>query len=93
VIAGGTYISPALAEELAQRLTAPERGASHEALSDREYQIMSALAAGKTVKEISFDLGLSVKTVSTYRTRLLSKLKLGTTAELIRYALREGLIE
>jgi two-component system invasion response regulator UvrY len=93
VIAGGTYVSPALAEELAHRLTEPELGASHEALSDREYQIMSALAAGKSVKEISFDLGLSVKTVSTYRTRLLRKLKLTTTAEPIRYALREGLVQ
>jgi DNA-binding NarL/FixJ family response regulator len=61
-------------------------------LSDREYQIMSSLASGKSVKEISFELGLSIKTVSTYRTRLLRKLKLGTTAELIRYALREGLV-
>lgn len=93
VLNGGTYVSPSLAEDLAQRLTEPDRAAAHEVLSDREYQIMSALAAGKTVKEISFDLGLSVKTVSTYRTRLLGKLKLGTTAELIRYALREGLVE
>lgn len=93
VLNGGTYISPSLAEDLAHRLMEPERAASHEVLSDREYQIMSALAAGKTVKEISFDLGLSVKTVSTYRTRLLGKLKLGTTAELIRYALREGLVQ
>lgn len=92
VISGGTYVSPALAEELAQRLADPVATASHEALSDREYQIMSALASGKSVKEVSFDLGLSVKTVSTYRTRLLRKLKLSTTAELIRYALREGLV-
>lgn len=93
ILAGGTYVSPALAEELAQRLTEPSAGAPYETLSDREYQIMSALASGKSVKEISFDLGLSVKTVSTYRTRLLRKLKLTTTAELIRYALREGLVQ
>lgn len=92
VLVGGTYVSPALAEDLAHRLTQPTTAASHEALSDREYQIMSALASGKTVKEISFDLGLSVKTVSTYRTRLLRKLKLTTTADLIRYAIREGLV-
>jgi two-component system invasion response regulator UvrY len=92
VVSGGTYVSPVLAEELAQRLADPVSTASHEALSDREYQIMSALASGKTVKEVAFDLGLSVKTVSTYRARLLRKLKLGTTAELIRYALREGLV-
>ena len=93
ILAGGTYVSPALAEELAQRLTEPSAGAPHETLSDREYQIMSALASGKSVKEISFDLALSVKTVSTYRTRLLRKLNLTTTAELIRYALREGLVQ
>lgn len=93
VLKGGTYISAALAEELAQRITDPVAKSSHETLSDREYQIMSALAAGKTVKEVSFELGLSVKTVSTYRTRLLRKLKLSTTAELIRYALREGLVD
>jgi DNA-binding NarL/FixJ family response regulator len=94
VMAGGTYVSSALAEELAHRLTQPTNAAaSHENLSDREYQIMSALASGKSVKEISFELALSVKTVSTYRTRLLRKLKLTTTAELIRYAIREGLVQ
>jgi two-component system invasion response regulator UvrY len=53
---------------------------------------MSSLASGKSVKEISFDLGLSIKTVGTYRTRLLRKPKLSTTAELIRYAIHEGLV-
>jgi two-component system, NarL family, invasion response regulator UvrY len=93
ILAGGTYVSQALAEDLAQRLNEPVASAPYETLSDREYQIMSALATGKSVKEISFDLGLSVKTVSTYRTRLLRKLKLTTTAELIRYAIREGLVQ
>ena len=93
ILAGGTYVSQDLAEDLAHRLTQPAPAAPYEALSDREYQIMSALASGKSVKEISFDLGLSVKTVSTYRTRLLRKLKLTTTAELIRYAMREGLVQ
>jgi two-component system invasion response regulator UvrY len=93
ILAGGTYISPALAEDLAQRLTQPAAKAPYETLSDREYQIMNALALGKSVKEISFELALSVKTVSTYRTRLLRKLKLTTTAELIRYAIHEGLVQ
>jgi two-component system invasion response regulator UvrY len=93
VLAGGTYVSQALAEDLAHRLNEPAANAPYETLSDREYQIMSALALGKSVKEISFDLALSVKTVSTYRTRLLRKLKLTTTAELIRYAIREGLVQ
>lgn len=93
VLAGGTYISHALAEDLAQDLTKPREKAAHQLLSDREYQIMRLIASGKSVKEISFDLGLSIKTVSTYRTRLLTKLKLTTTADVIRYAVREGLVE
>jgi two-component system invasion response regulator UvrY len=92
VLAGGTFVSHSLAEELAHRLTEPNPRAPYEMLSDREFQIMSSLASGKSVKEISFDLGLSIKTVSTYRTRLLRKLKLSTTAELIRYAIHEGLV-
>jgi len=93
VLAGGTYVSPSLAENLAGSLNEPPAKAAHEKLSDREFQILRLIAAGKSVKEIGFDLSLSVKTVSTYRTRLLHKLKLTTTAELIRYALREGLVE
>jgi DNA-binding NarL/FixJ family response regulator len=93
VLAGGTYVSAALAESLADRLNEDPAKAPHEKLSDREFQILRLIAAGKSVKEIGFDLSLSIKTVSTYRTRLLHKLKLTTTAELIRYALREGLIE
>lgn len=93
VLGGGTYISPSLAEDIAHRMSEPGAPAPHQTLSDREYQIMSALASGKTVKEISFDLGLSIKTISTYRTRLLRKLRLTTTAELIRYAIREGLVQ
>lgn len=93
VLAGGTYVSPSLAESLAGQLNGSPAKAPHEELSDREFQILRLIAAGKSVKEIGFDLLLSVKTVSTYRTRLLHKLKLSTTAELIRYALREALIE
>jgi two-component system, NarL family, invasion response regulator UvrY len=93
VLDGGTYVSASLAESLAGNLNQPPAKASHEKLSDREFQILGLIAGGKSVKEIAYDLSLSVKTVSTYRTRLLHKLKLSTTAELIRYALREGLIE
>ncbi len=93
VLAGGTYVSSSLAETLAGRLKEAPTRAPHEKLSDREFQILRLIATGKSVKEIAYDLSLSVKTVSTYRTRLLQKLKLTTTAELIRYALREGLIE
>ncbi len=93
VLGGGTYVSSSLAESLAGGLNEPPAKAPHEKLSDREFQILRLIAAGKSVKEIGYDLSLSVKTVSTYRTRLLHKLKLSTTAELIRYALREGLVE
>jgi two-component system, NarL family, invasion response regulator UvrY len=93
VLDGGTYVSASLAESLAGRLNEPPAKARHEKLSDREFQILRLIAAGKSVKEIGYDLSLSVKTVSTYRTRLLHKLNLSTTAELIRYALREELVE
>lgn len=93
VLAGGKYVSGALAERLAGSLSAPAVKAPHESLSDREYQVLRFIAMGKTVKEISFDLSLSVKTVSTYRTRILEKMKLKTNADLIRYAVHEKLVE
>jgi DNA-binding NarL/FixJ family response regulator len=61
-------------------------------LSDREYQVLRMIGAGRTVSEISADLGLSVKTISTYRTRILQKLLLRTSAELIHYAVVNGLV-
>ena len=92
VLAGGKYISGALAQELARRLSGPSGQAPHETLSDREFQVLGLIGAGKSVKEISYGLGLSVKTVSTYRTRLLQKLSLTTTADLIRFAIQEGFV-
>lgn len=93
VVSGGRYISPSLAESLAFGLdTAPGRP-RHETLSDREFQVMQLMAGGKTLTEIAEELSLSAKTVSTYRTRLLEKLKLKTNAELMRYALNFGLTE
>jgi DNA-binding NarL/FixJ family response regulator len=92
VCAGGRYISQALAEQLAVSLASPGEQ-PHEALSDREYQILYLLASGKMVKEIAGDLGLSIKTVSTYRARVLEKLRLHTNAELTRYALEHKLIQ
>jgi len=67
--------------------------APHETLSDREYQVFRLIASGRTASEIASDIGLSVKTISTYRTRLLEKLGMRTNAELMRYALQEGLID
>ena len=93
VLAGGKYVSAALAEELAANLNTPAVSAPHETLSDREFQVMRLIALGKGVKEIGFELSLSVKTISTYRTRLLQKMKLKTNAEIIRYAMHEKLVE
>ena len=93
VLAGGKYVSAALAEALASSLNAPAGKAPHEVLSDREYQVMRLIALGKSVKEIAFELSLSVKTISTYRTRIMEKTKLKTNADIIRYAVHEKLVE
>jgi DNA-binding NarL/FixJ family response regulator len=93
VIRGRKYIGPATAERLAVDLDLDFQEAPHEALSDREYQVLCLLGSGKTVSEIADRLALSVKTISTYRTRILEKMKMNTTAELIRYAIRHNLVE
>ena len=93
VLAGGRYVSATLAEKLALGLSAPTAQAGHETLSNREYEVMSMIATGKTVKQIALKLSLSVKTISTYRTRILEKMGLKTTAELIHYALQNHLVE
>jgi two-component system invasion response regulator UvrY len=90
---GDKYITRSLAQELASELGGNADKELHEALSDREYQVMRLLAAGESVSEIALQLSLSVKTVSTYRTRILEKLNLKTTAEIIHYALAHGLVE
>jgi DNA-binding NarL/FixJ family response regulator len=89
VLSGGKYVSESLAQRLANEVGAP--GASHEKLSDRELEVLRRLAAGQTVKEIAYDLGLSSKTVHTFRARVLKKLDLRTTADLVRYAIQNGL--
>ncbi len=93
VYRGGKYVTQSLAERLAEELEPTAKKAPHEALSDRELQVMRLLAAGKTVKEIAAGLSLSAKTVSTYRARILEKLGLKNTAEIIRYALFHGLVD
>jgi DNA-binding NarL/FixJ family response regulator len=90
VCSGGKYITPTLAEQLAAEVQSSGRPA-HESLSNREYQVMLLIAAGKVPKEIGDELSLSVKTVGTYRTRILEKLKLKNNAELMRYVLERGL--
>jgi two-component system invasion response regulator UvrY len=89
---GGKYVSPTLAERLATDLAAGGPQAAHELLSHREYDVLCLLGSGRTVKEISAELALSPKTVSTYRARLLEKMRLSGNADLVRYAARHGLI-
>jgi two-component system invasion response regulator UvrY len=90
VCSGGRYITPTLAEQLAAEVQSSGRPA-HEALSNREYQVMLMIAAGKVPKEIGDELSLSVKTVGTYRTRVLEKMKLKNNAEIMRYVVERGL--
>lgn len=90
---GSRYLSADLAQKLALSLVENEDRPLHELLSTREHEVMRLLAGGRTVSEIAADLSLSVKTVSTYRTRVLTKLHLDTTAALMRYALLHNLVE
>ena len=92
IVRGGRYVSPALAEKLVLRITKDLTRTPHETLSDREYEVMSRIASGKTVTEIAGELSLSAKTISTYRTRVLEKLGVKNSAEIVQYALRNGLV-
>ncbi len=92
VLAGGRYVSPSLAEKLASGVSKDLTRAPHETLSDREYEVMCLIASGKTVTEIAGELSLSVKTISTYRVRLLEKLGVKNTAAIVQYAIRNGLV-
>jgi DNA-binding NarL/FixJ family response regulator len=93
IVSGANYVSPFLAEKLAVEIETDSSKLPHESLSDREFQVLRLLAEGKAVKEIAADLSLSVKTISTYRSRILLKMNLSTNAELIRYAIQNRLIE
>jgi DNA-binding NarL/FixJ family response regulator len=93
-IAGGAlFITPAVAEALALQLQSPSAELAHQRLTDREHQIFLLLAAGESVSAIAERLHLSVKTVSTHKTRILEKLAVGSLAELVRYAVAHRLIE
>jgi two-component system, NarL family, invasion response regulator UvrY len=93
VVRGGKYVSPTLAEKLVFDLDSDATKAPHQILSDREYQVLCMIASGKTVTQIADELTLSVKTISTYRVRILEKLSMKNNAELTRYAIKEGLVE
>jgi DNA-binding NarL/FixJ family response regulator len=92
VLAGGRYVSTALAETLAASLSNNQR-APQEKLSDREYQVLRLIASGKMATEIARELSLSVKTISTYRTRILEKMGMKNNAELMHYAIQHRLVE
>ena len=91
VASGGKYVSASLAEKLASEVNTDSEKPPHEILSDREYAVLCLLGAGKTVSEIGEELSLSVKTISTYRTRILGKMNMTHNAELIRYVIQQQL--
>jgi two-component system, NarL family, invasion response regulator UvrY len=93
VASGGKYISPGVAERLADAIEHDFNGPPHQALSNREFQVMKMLASGKTLKEIAEDLILSEKTITTYRARILEKMHLRNNVDLSHYAMKHGLVE
>ena len=93
ILSGGRYVSPALAERLAWDLSEGGGQQVHENLSDREFEVLQMIAYGKTVSLIAEELHLSVATVSTYRTRILEKMRMTNTAQLIRYAFSNHLVD
>lgn len=92
VYGGGKYVSAAQAERMVMELTGDPTKQPHELLSDREYEILCLIASGKTATQIAKELCLSVKTVSTYRSRILEKMNLSTNAQLTHYAIKNGLV-
>jgi two-component system, NarL family, invasion response regulator UvrY len=90
---GGKYVIPSLGETLAFTVKLGAEKDLHELLSDREYQVLCLIGSGKTVGEIANRMNLSVTTISTYRARLLEKMRMQTNAELTRYAIQQGLVE
>jgi|BarGraIncu01122A_1022018.scaffolds.fasta_scaffold04198_2 two-component system invasion response regulator UvrY len=93
VSTGGKYVSASLAEHLACIVQNDGEALPHETLSNREHQVMCMIASGQTVSEAARELSLSVKTISTYRARILEKLHMKNNAELIRYATMNELVE
>jgi two-component system invasion response regulator UvrY len=93
VIAGRKYVTPEIAQALIENLNAPQEGAAHDKLSDREFQTLRLIASGKRLSDIADELALSPKTVSVYRARILEKMGMSNNAELTHYAIKHGLVE
>jgi two-component system, NarL family, invasion response regulator UvrY len=93
VLSGGKYLSQHFAEKLAMQLGQPLPEAPHQKLSDREFQVLTMLAKGESLTQIGRILSLSIKTISTYRARILQKMQLANNADLTRYALKHGLVD
>ncbi|MFA6457365.1 MAG: response regulator transcription factor [Bacteroidota bacterium] len=93
ILKGGRYISSVLSEQLLTMVQETNKGEGYGSLSDREFQVLQYIASGKSVSDIANALSLSVKTVSTYRTRILEKLHLSSNAELTRYAMQNKIVD
>lgn len=93
VVSGGKYVSPSFAEKLASELASNGEKPPHEMLSDREYRVMWLLVSGKQLNDIAKEMFLSPSTVSTYRARILKKLRLANNAQLVQYAVKHRLVE
>jgi DNA-binding NarL/FixJ family response regulator len=93
VAGGGKYLSSALSDKLIANFGSPQSESPHETLSDREFQVLGMIASGKSMTEMASELSISVKTVSTYRTRILEKMNLKNNVELTSYALKHHLVE
>jgi two-component system invasion response regulator UvrY len=93
ILDGGVYVSTALAERLASDLSSGGGRPLHELLSVREFEVLRMLASGKGIKQIAEELHLGVTTISTYRARILEKMRMSSTSELMRYAIDKRLID
>jgi len=93
VHAGGKYVSPSLGEALAFTVNPGAEKDPHQLLSDREYEVLCLIGSGKTISQIADTMSLSVTTISTYRARILDKMRMKTNAELARYAIQKSLVE
>lgn len=93
VARGKKYVSPAVAEQLANAISSDTEKLPHELLTDREFQVFRLIAAGKPLTQIAEELNLAVATISTFRTRIIEKTGLKSNAEIIRYGIEHGLVE